>query len=194
VSIAIFLCGPAGCGKSTLAKDLVPVLNTLAHGPFCLLDKDTMTDPLSEALLHSLTGCGLDRDGPAYKAHARDREYESVLDTAKENMELGLNVVLPGPWSKEIASGAVFDPKRLGFSQRDKTLVVWLHVAENDRLGRILARGNPRDAYKLDNWSSYAKSLPSWGSTPPKGLLVLNAMREVSSLRADVLQALEQLK
>jgi predicted kinase len=194
VSIAIFLCGPAGCGKTTLAKDLVPALNRLAYGPFCLLDKDTMTDPLSEALLHSLTGYGLDRDSPAYKAHARDREYETVLRTAKENMELGLNVVLPGPWTKEIESGAVFDPRKLGFELRDRTLVVWLQVPEEDRLDRILARGNPRDAYKLKNWKSYAKSIPTWGAAPPKGMLVLNAMRQVSSLRADVLQALEQLK
>jgi thymidylate kinase len=192
LSIAIFIGGPAGCGKTTLAKDLVPALNKLAYGPFCMLDKDTMTDPLSEALLHALTGYGLDRDSPAYKAHARDREYEAVLRTAKENMELGLNVVLPGPWSKEIASGAVFDPNALGFNKQDKTLVVWLHVGEEDRLHRIRARGNPRDAYKLKNWSSYAKSLPSWGVTRPNGMLVLNAMRHISSLRADVLQALEQ--
>jgi predicted kinase len=192
MSIAIFICGPSGCGKTTLAKNLVPVLNNLTHGPFCLLDKDTLTDPLSEALLHALTGYGLDRDSPAYKANVRDREYESVRHTAKENMELGVNVVLPGPWSKEIASGAIFDPKALGFRKTDRTLVVWLDVAEGDRLDRIRARGNPRDAYKLKHWSSYARALPSWGAAPPKGLLVLNAMREISSLRDDVLQALNK--
>lgn len=176
MAIAIFVCGPAGSGKSTLSKMIVRRMRGPAGAPFCILDKDVLTDPLSEALLFQITGSGLDRDSAAYKAHVRDPEYACVLATAKENLELGMNVILPGPWSREIASGALYRASTLGFPADTKMLLVWLDVPEDERRSRVALRGNPRDAYKLKNWSEYVNRMPGHVKGAPDGMLVLGPM------------------
>lgn len=193
MSIAIFICGPAGAGKTTLAKYLVPLLCQRHTMPFCLLDKDTLTAPLSSELMFTLTGNRLDRDSPVYKGRVRDLDYTCVLETAKENMALGVNAVLPGPWTRELQSGALFRPTSLGLSSEDKTLVVWLELSEDKRKERIVHRGNPLDEFKLQNWDAYARrqALPS--SLLPKDVLVLDALLSLDQAAERISEALGNL-
>jgi ABC-type cobalamin/Fe3+-siderophores transport system ATPase subunit len=96
----VFFLGPAGAGKTTLAKALARRRNA------AFFDMDTLTRPVAEAIM---TLAGLDpqdRDSLAYKAHCRDLGYRITMDAALENVELGSDAYVIGPFTKESASHA----------------------------------------------------------------------------------------
>ena len=90
----VFFCGHAGTGKTTLAKRLFAPLMRASGEPFCLLDKDTLYGRYSAAAVGALTGDPNDRDSPLFLQHLRDPEYGSLIDTARENLGLGVSVVV----------------------------------------------------------------------------------------------------
>ncbi|KVP98028.1 hypothetical protein WJ96_05510 [Burkholderia ubonensis] len=168
---AVFICGPAGTGKSTVGKSLLRLL--LADGcPACLLDKDTLTDALSQAFMAALTGDGADRDSPAYKSQVRDLEYAAVLDTARENLELGVSCIMPAPWTRELNSGRLGSAAALGFPVDTTVMAVWLTLGDDARRQRIEHRGHVRDAYKLEHWAQVGAASVA---PPLPGLLQLDA-------------------
>ncbi|SAL00519.1 AAA family ATPase [Caballeronia ptereochthonis] len=151
----LFFCGHAGTGKTTLAKQLFAPLMRAIGQPFCLLDKDTLYGAYSAAAIGALTGDPHDRDSPLFIEHFRDPEYRSLLDTAAENLALGVNVVVVAPLTREVRSGRLFDHAWLGIGDDVAIRVVWVHVEENVARERIVARGDPNDAYKLAHWEEY---------------------------------------
>ncbi|CCD36384.1 Phosphate starvation-inducible protein PhoH,predicted ATPase [Candidatus Paraburkholderia kirkii UZHbot1] len=151
----LFFCGHAGTGKTTLAKRLFGPLMRATGEPFCLLDKDTLYGPYSAAAIGALTGDSNDRDSPLFIEHFRDPEYHSLLDTAAENLSLGVSVVVVAPLTREVRGARLFDRAWLGIGEDVEIRVVWVHVDENVARERILARGNPNDAYKLAHWEEY---------------------------------------
>jgi predicted kinase len=160
MAIALFILGHAGAGKTYLARELVRHLNAARrHGAWCLLDKDTVGGPLSAALLGCLTGDPLDRDSDAYRAHVREPECRAALDVAAENLALGVNVVLPGPFSRELARGTLFDACALGLPADTHIVAAWKRAGVALRRERILARGDARDRFKLANWDNYLARL-----------------------------------
>ncbi|MCC5611965.1 ATP-binding protein [Nostoc sp. CHAB 5834] len=152
MKFALFICGPAGTGKTGLAQRLATYLNTVEGMPTGIIDKDTLSNELSGAYMHSLTGDQNDRDSVRYKKYVRDLEYCGALDTARENLEVGLNCILPGPWSKEMSSGLLWDAKAMGFPEGVTPVVIWLQLPRSVRKQRIIERAHPRDAYKLKHW------------------------------------------
>lgn len=177
---AVFICGPAGTGKTTLAKAVLKLM-LADRQPACLLDKDTLTDGLSRAFTAELTGDGADRDSPTYKARVRDLEYAAVLDTARENLELGVSCIMPAPWTRELTSGQLGSSSALGFPKDVQVLPVWLSLNDDARRDRIQQRGHLRDAYKLEHW----KQLDAVAGAPSApGLLLLDAAKPVGELAA----------
>ena len=140
------ICGPAGAGKSTYGRKLA------AEKGACFLDSDTVTEPVIRAGM-VLAGLDLDdRDSPDYKAAFREPVYECLFATAAENLPQ-TDVILVGPFTSEIR-----DPGwRDGLEGRFKTSVRVIFVSCDDveRKRRIELRGNPRDDFKLRNWSEY---------------------------------------
>ena len=63
---------------------------------FCLLDKDTLYGRYSSAAMGALTENPNDRDSPLYLKHLRDPEYQGLLDTARENLALGIGALVVG--------------------------------------------------------------------------------------------------
>ena len=155
----LFFCGHAGTGKTTLAKRLFGPLMHVTGEPFCLLDKDTLYGPYSAAAIGALTGDPNDRDSPLFIEHFRDPEYRSLLDTAAENLSLGVSVVVVAPLTREVRGARLFDRAWLGIGEDVEIRVVWVHVDENVARERIAARGNPNDAYKLAHWEEYRQRL-----------------------------------
>lgn len=151
----IFFCGHAGTGKTTLAKRLIQPLMQATGESFCLLDKDTLYGNYSAAVMAALTGDPNDRDSPVYLRHLRDPEYGGLLDTARENLALGINTLVVGPLSREIKERKLFDRAWLGIGVDVRVRVVWVDVSETIAHERIAARGNPNDAYKLAHWEEY---------------------------------------
>nr|WP_284502392.1 MULTISPECIES: ATP-binding protein [unclassified Caballeronia] len=155
----IFFCGHAGTGKTTLAKQLFAPLMHATGEPFCLLDKDTLYGAYSAAAIGALTGDPHDRDSPLFIEHFRDAEYRCLIDTAAENLALGVSVVIVAPLTREVRNGRLFDRAWLGIDDDVAISVVWVHVDEDVARERIVARGDPNDAYKLAHWEEYRKRL-----------------------------------
>ncbi|KEQ23844.1 AAA family ATPase [Paenibacillus tyrfis] len=153
----VFFLGPAGAGKTTLAKALV----RRRHA--ALFDMDTLSRPASEAIM-TLSGLDPnDRDSDVYKIRCRDLGYRITMDAALENVDLGMNAFVIGPFTRELED-PVWPEKellRIGASLRDvdvKAILVSLPGEEHYR-ERIRGRGLALDAWKLENWSDFSRSL-----------------------------------
>lgn len=101
----------------------------------------------------------LDRDSPEYREKVRDLEYQACLVVAAEQLKLGLNVVLPGPWNRELASGQLFDAEALGFPSETHLAHAYLDLPPDTMKRRIEERADPRDAWKIAHWEEYSMRL-----------------------------------
>jgi predicted kinase len=151
----ILFAGHAGTGKTTLAKQALPRLATRAGRDFFFLDKDTAYGAFSSHIMGLLTGDPADRDSPTYLQQLRDREYAGLLDIARENLALGLQVMLIGPFTREIMAGAFFRPRELGLPADTICRIAWIDLPSDEARRRIERRADPRDAWKLAHWDSY---------------------------------------
>lgn len=153
----ILFAGHAGTGKSTLAKKALPLIVEKTGEDFFFLDKDTVYGTFSAHVMELANQNPNDRDSPYYLEHIRDWEYSGLIDIARENLLLGVNVLLVGPFSKEIQSGRMFDPVALGLPPQTSIQIAWIDLAENEAKSRMLKRADPRDEWKLAHWDQYAK-------------------------------------
>ena len=153
----VFFAGHAGTGKTTLARRAVPRMHARTGESFCVLDKDTVYGAYSAKVMGLLTGDPDDRDSPTYLEHLRDQEYRGLLEIATENLALGVNVLLVGPFSREVKSKRVFDANALGVPADTRISVIWVALDEATAKARIVARGDARDRYKLEHWDDYRK-------------------------------------
>lgn len=151
----VFFCGHAGTGKTTVAKRLIGPLMRETGEAFCLLDKDTLYGHYSAAAMQALTGDPNDRDSPLYLHNLRDPEYQGLLDTARENLELGISTMVVGPLSREVRDRRLFDRNWLGIDEKIVIRIVWVSTSEETAHARIVGRRNPNDAYKLAHWDEY---------------------------------------
>lgn len=155
---ALFVLGHAATGKSFLTSQFVRQQQEQGRA-WCVLDKDVVSECWSGPLLQALDQDPDDRDSPFFKANVRDLEYLSTLRIGKDQLELGLNVVFPGPWSRELASLALLSAPSLGLPAQTRLRHVWLDLPLPVRRERIARRADPRDKWKLDNWAAYAEAL-----------------------------------
>ncbi|SNX29319.1 Adenylate kinase [Polynucleobacter meluiroseus] len=153
----ILFAGHAGTGKSTLAKKALPLLVKTTGANFALLDKDTAYGDFSAHVMDLNTGNPNDRDSPYYLQNLRDWEYSGLLAIAKENLELGVNVILVGPFSREIQSGRMFAAESLGLPLATPIRIAWIDLSIEEAKLRMQKRANPRDTWKLDHWESYVE-------------------------------------
>lgn len=151
----ILFAGHAGTGKTTLAKQALPRLVAHCGRDFFFLDKDTAYGAFSSHIMGLLTGDPADRDSPTYLQQLRDREYGGLLDITRENLALGLQVMLVGPFTREILAGRFFSPASLGLPPETVCRIAWIDLSAEEARRRIEHRADPRDAWKLAHWDSY---------------------------------------
>ncbi|KLU05618.1 Phosphate butyryltransferase [Rhodopirellula islandica] len=143
--------GAAGVGKSTFGKALATKLAA------CLLDSDTVTEPVVRAGLKAAGMDHTDRDSPEYKRLFRDAVYECLFDTAAENLS-HVSVVIVGPFTRELRN--VDWPEQLR-DRLDVAPTIWYLTCDDEvRRQRIQLRGNPRDQAKLVDWNQHVRDAP----------------------------------
>lgn len=186
--VALFLLGPAGAGKSTVAEAFL-VDRSVRGQSWCLIDKDTVGEVLVPELLRLQGLAPADRDSPAYMRLVRDLEYRACLRLAAHQLRLGVSVALPAPWGRETASGALFDAAALGFSPC-RLRHAYLNLEDSALHARIAQRAAPRDVWKLANWQTFAENTR-------RGLEAANRyavpMLDASAPVATLVRALETL-
>ncbi len=153
----ILFAGHAGTGKSTLAKKALPLIIEKTGEDFFFLDKDTAYGAFSAHVMELTTKNPNDRDSPFYLENLRDWEYQGLIDIARENLTLGVNVILVGPFSREIQSGRMFDAQALGVPRQTTIQIAWIDLDEAEAKKRMEKRADPRDEWKLAHWEQYTK-------------------------------------
>ncbi|MDQ0063424.1 AAA family ATPase [Paenibacillus harenae] len=152
----VFFVGGAGAGKTTLAKALA------ARRGAALFDMDTMLRPAAVALM---TQAGLDpsdRDSAAYKSLCRDLGYRITMDAALENVTIGNDALVIGPFTKETEDPQWIETElaSIGATLEDVEVLVLFVQLKDDRLHyeRIASRGLELDQYKLGHWHEFSQS------------------------------------
>ena len=153
----ILFAGHAGTGKSTLAKKALPLIIEKTGEDFFFLDKDTAYGAFSAHVMQLTTQNSNDRDSPFYLENLRDWEYQGLIDIARENLLLGVNVILVGPFSREIQSGRMFNAQALGVPPQTSIQIAWIDLEESEAKKRMEKRADPRDEWKLAHWEQYTK-------------------------------------
>jgi energy-coupling factor transporter ATP-binding protein EcfA2 len=151
----ILFAGHAGTGKSTLAKKALPLIVQKTGEDFFFLDKDTVYGAYSSHMMELTTNNPNDRDSPFYLKNLRDWEYSGLIAIAKENLQLGVNVIMVGPFSSEIQSGKMFNPEELGIPKESSIKIAWIDLDANEAKLLMMKRADPRDEWKLKHWDQY---------------------------------------
>jgi hypothetical protein len=125
-----------------------------------MLDKDTLSRPMTEQLLLALGGDPDDRHSPTYLEHARPLEYACLMKAAWENLECGISVVVVAPFLAESAdvqwtSRTARRCGRLGASFE----TLWVDSDVESMRDRMISRNASRDTWKLSHWSRYVSSI-----------------------------------
>jgi len=174
--IALFILGHAGTGKSWLTHRFIEHQRKRGQA-WCVLDKDVVSEVWTGPLLSAHGQDPNDRDSPFFKEVARDLGYQSTLRVGRDQIEHGTNVIFPGPWSRELASNAIFSAPDLGLPNHTRLRHVWLDLSLEIRKQRIVDRGDPRDQWKLAHWDEYVSALKRPQAVIDGRIPVLDASR-----------------
>lgn len=151
----VFIIGHAGCGKTTIAKLLAKKHN------YVFLDRDTIGSLFIDKML-SMKGLNPDdRDSEIYHREFRDIEYAAMLEVAIENLNLGNDVMMISPFTKEVNNEDWIEDfiKSNNLENIDtKVISVYLSDIEAQRK-RIIERKTSRDNWKIENWELYKEKL-----------------------------------
>lgn len=150
----VIIGGFAGSGKTELAK-------LIARGTrWPLLDKDTLTRPLVEALAELVCGDMDDRHTQEYFTGVRPLEYQSLMSTAEEIIEHGCSVVVAAPFIRELSDSAFIEGLWDLQARYSVNLhVVWVDCDADTMFDRLAARGASRDRWKLAAWEDYLDTI-----------------------------------
>ncbi|CAB3770445.1 hypothetical protein LMG29542_06357 [Paraburkholderia humisilvae] len=136
----VFFRGHVGTGKTTVARQMLNPMMQASGLPFCLLDKDTLYGRTAAATMQALTGDPHDRDSPLFLQHLRDPEYRGLVDTARDNLALGVSVLAVAPLSREVRERRRFDREWLRVRSDVEIRVVWIATHEDVARKRLAAR------------------------------------------------------
>jgi predicted kinase len=151
----IFLIGAAASGKSTIGKLIASEYN------FCYLDKDIVCNKFTGLLLESKGYSPHERDGNAfYSDVVMDLEYQTLLDIANDNLQLGKSVVLDAPFLGYFSKKDYIHQLKEKYDwQHVKPLVLQVTIDFSVLKERMQARALDRDTWKFANWDTFVQSI-----------------------------------
>jgi DNA-binding transcriptional regulator YhcF (GntR family) len=150
----VLIGGYAGSGKSELGRILA------RETGWPMIDKDTITRPVVEAMLETIGHSANDRESEEYMTLVRPREYEALMATMVENVECGNSVIATAPFIREFNDTAWIERTRERLSTLNATMsLVWVHCDAETMHMYLRGRGAARDAGKLGDWPSYLDSI-----------------------------------
>ncbi|MEK0315291.1 AAA family ATPase [Cohnella sp. 56] len=182
----IFVVGGAGAGKTTLAKLVAARRNT------AVFDMDTLLRPAAEVLMKQAGLDPSDRDSDAYKRLCRELGYRIAMDAALENVALGTDAIVIGPFTRELDEPDWIRDEltRAGIVPESVEIkVVSVYLADESRYRkRIAGRGGELDKWKLDHWDRFKRTLGrkevKW-ALPDHAVLYVDNSPDVPGLAAD---------
>ncbi|MGF9947329.1 AAA family ATPase [Priestia megaterium] len=153
--IIIFLIGAAGSGKSTIGKLIASEYN------FCYLDKDIVCNRFTGMLLELQGHSPHERDGCVfYRDRVMDLEYQTLLDIANFNLQLGLSVVLDAPFLSYFSERNFINELRQKYDwQNVKPLVLQVTIDFEVLKERMQSRALERDTSKFADWDGFVKGI-----------------------------------
>jgi hypothetical protein len=148
------ICGLPGVGKTTYGR-----MFALKHSCAMLLDIDTCSERLVKAGMALAKLDPSDRDSEVFKSSFRAPIYDTVFQIAQENIGLVSDIVIIGPFTKEIKD-PLWPSKLADFLgvSRVCVLVHFICCNSDERRERLIKRNNPRDASKVksqQDWESH---------------------------------------
>jgi len=157
----VLMAGGAGVGKTGLARMLVRRVTNAV-----LLDKDRVLGRWVDRVLVA-AGTSADRDSRYYWQEVRPEEYATLETIAFDHLELGKVVVVDAPLRPELQDSAWVTRVRQACTDRGAGfLAIWVIVSAETARGRMMARAEPRDHWKLANWEEFLRRQPY---DPPAG-------------------------
>ena len=147
---AVVIAGPPASGKTTLGAALAGALH------YAFIDLDIVTGTMTRAAL-ALSGAEETALDGELGAGLRDARYGALLDTTVANLNIGLGVVLSGPFTRERTDPARWEAirERLGGTE---VPLICLSLEEPLRSERMRARGATRDRSKLGRDAAAARA------------------------------------
>jgi predicted kinase len=146
--------GFAGSGKSESGKLLA------AFTGWAILDKDTLTRPLTERLLLAFGSDADDRHSKVYTERVRPLEYECLLKAAWENLECGVSAVLVAPFLREVTDQHWMSRVTRRCHRAGARLeTFWVDSDADSMRERLISRNATRDTWKLTHWSAYLPTM-----------------------------------
>lgn len=155
----VFFLGPAGAGKTTLAKAVA------SRRKAAVLDMDILLRPAADVIMQMHGLDPADRDSAEYKRLCRDLGYRITMDAALDNMGLDCDVFVVGPFTKEAAEPDWIGGELARIGRTLEEIVVKVVLVSLGNAGlyreRIEGRHSPLDAWKFQNWETFRASLGS---------------------------------
>lgn len=146
----VVIGGYAGSGKTEVGRIMARLTG------WSMLDKDSLTRPVVEAMLGALGQSPHDRESETYLKQVRPAEYEALRETVVENVSCGNSVIQTAPHVRELA-----DPVWCHRAQADadsleaRLRVAWVRTDAESMKIYLQRRGAARDSAKLANWENY---------------------------------------
>jgi predicted kinase/DNA-binding XRE family transcriptional regulator len=175
--LLVVVGGYAGSGKTQLGE----LLAALTGWP--LLDKDTLTRPMTEELLRALGADPNDRHSDTYLAAVRPVEYRCLLNAAFDQLRHGTSTIITAPLLREAPDPGWLRRMRSRFTASEiEIATIWVDADVESMYRHLASRDAARDTWKLNHWDTYSDEIdlalrPAWNH-----LVIDNGTRAVRPL------------